>query len=366
MRSGEDYKNILVYRIGHLGDTIVTLPAFWEIRKRFPRAKLTLLTNVDEKNANYVTAKNILPEKGLFDNYLGYDNSASGLRKIKVFAKLFLNLKAGKFDCIYYLSFRNRTDEQINRDVKFFRLAGIKDIFGIDYLKKHQLNFEESKPLPIVEPEYRFLLNCLDDGLNKIRIEPEFNLKLKDSELSFSEEWLKKNCGNDFSGKKIVAVAPGSKWSSKLWFESNYLKILEKLIEEFDVFPVIFGGREDFETGERLLSKLRHGANAAGSFSIRESAAALQKCEFYLGNDTGTMHLAAAANIPCVGIFAATDYRGRWYPFGSKNQIFRKTVECEGCHTPECFNDHLCLRLISVDEVYDACKNLIISGKDKK
>lgn len=362
MRADQDYKNILIYRIGHLGDTIVTLPAFWEIRKRFPAAKLTLLTNVDEKNTNYVTAKNILPNEGLFDSYLGYDNSASGLGKIKVFAKLLFKLRVKKFDCLYYLSFRNRTDEQINRDVKFFRLAGIKDIFGIKYLQRNQLNFEEAKPLPTVEPEYRFLLNCIDDGLNKTRIEPEFNLKLNEPELTFSEEWLRKNCGDDFSKKKIIAVAPGSKWSSKLWFESNYLEILEKLISEFDVFPVIFGGREDYETGERLLSNLRQGANAAGSFSIRESAAAIKNCVFYLGNDTGTMHLASAVNTPCVGIFAATDYRGRWYPFGSNNQIFRKTVECEGCHTPKCFNDHLCLRLISVDEVYDACKKLIISG----
>lgn len=344
-----------------MGDTLVTLPAFWEIRKRFPNAKLTLLTNVDGKNTNYVTPKNILPNEGLFDNYLGYDNSAEGLGKIKVFAKLLLKLRVGRYDCLYYLSTRTRTDEQINRDLKFFHLAGIKDIFGIEYLRKNQLNFKETKPLPVVESEYRFLLNSVDDGFVINETKPESDLKLSDSEINFSEDWLRKNCGDDFSEKKIIAVAPGSKWSSKLWFEDNYSKVLDRLIKEFDVFPVIFGGREDFETGERIITNLRRGANAAGSFSIRESAAALKHCVFYLGNDTGTMHLAAAVKTPCVAIFAATDYQGRWYPFGNNNQIFRKTVECEGCHSPECFNDHLCLRLISVDEVYQACKKIIVS-----
>lgn len=349
-----------------MGDTIVSLPAFWEIRKRFPAAKLTLLTNVDEKNTNYVTAKNILPDKGLFDNYLGYDNSATGLGKLKVFAKLFLKLRSQRFDSLYYLSFRNRTDEQIDRDLKFFNLAGIKDIHGIDYLKNNQLNFSEPKPLPVVEPEYKFLLNCLDDGSDIKETELEFDLNLTDSELSFSEKWLRKNCGASFSTNKLIAIAPGSKWNSKLWFESNYLKVVERLIKEFNVFPVIFGGREDFETGERIINKLHRGANAAGSFSIRESSAALKNCIFYLGNDTGTMHLAAAVNTPCIAIFAATDYQGRWYPFGNKNQIFRKTVECEGCHSPECFNDNLCLELISVDEVFNACKKLLVCEGNKQ
>lgn len=359
MKSGRDYKNILVNRSGHLGDTLVTLPAFWEIRKRFPNAKLTLLTNIDEKNKNYITPQNILPEEGLFDNYLGYDNSAEGLRKLKVFAELFIQLKVKKFDCLYYLSSRTRTDAQIDRDLKFFRLAGIRDVFGADYLKKNQLNFVESRPLPKVEPEYKFLLDSIDDGRHVFNSEPEFDLKLRESELNFANQWLEKNCGSNFSEKKPVAIAPGSKWSSKLWFEQNYLEILKKLIDEFDVFPIIFGGREDFETGERLLSNLRHGANAAGSFSIRESAAALTECILYLGNDTGTMHLASAVKTPCVTIFAATDYQGRWYPYGKKNQIFRQTVECEGCHTPDCFNDHLCLKLISVEDVYNACKKII-------
>lgn len=349
-----------------MGDTIVSLPAFWEIRKRFPNAKLTLLTNVDGKNTNYVTAKNILPDKHLFDNYLGYDNSAVGLAKFKVFGKLLLKIRREKFDALYYLSFRNRTDEQIDRDLKFFKLAGIKAIHGIDYLKNNRLNFDEPKPLPVVEPEYRFLLNCIDDTLNVEETELEFDLNLTHSELEFSENWLRKNCGDSFSQNKIIAIAPGSKWASKLWFESNYLKVVERLVKEFDVFPVIFGGREDFETGERIISKLQYGANAAGSFSIRESSAALKNCMFYLGNDTGTMHLAAAVNTPCVAVFAATDYRERWYPFGNNNQIFRKTVECEGCHSPECFNDNLCLKLISVDEVFDACKKILTSERKRQ
>lgn len=363
MTGENDFKNILVYRIGHLGDTIIALPAFWELRKRFPASKLTLLTNSDGKNKNYVTAKNILPEEGLFDSYIAYDNSAERFSKAAVFAKLFLQIKKNKFDCLYYLSTRNRTDRQINRDLKFFGLAGIKNIFGIEYLKANQLNFDEQKPLPSVEPEYQFLINSIDNRQSKDVIGINHDLKLNNSECGFAEDWLKKNCGEYYDHNKIIAVAPGSKWESKLWFEENYVRVLESLIKTFDVFPVIFGGREDFETGERIISKLKHGANSAGCFSIRESAAALKKCLFYLGNDTGTMHLAATVGRPCIAIFAATDYPGRWYPFGNNNRIFRQTVECEGCHAPHCFNDHKCLKLVSVDEILEACQEILKSER---
>ncbi len=85
----------------------------------------------------------------------------------------------------------------------------------------------------------------------------------------------------------------------------------------------------------------------------------MKHAALYLGNDTGTMHMAAAAGVRCVAVFAAIDFPGRWYPFGDENKIFRVAVECEGCHTPDCFNKHQCLEMISVDEVFEACAAIL-------
>ena len=228
MKDFSDFKNILIYRIGHLGDTIVALPAFWEIRERFPNSKLTLLTNSDEKNKNYITAENILPAQGLFDNYLKYDNSSEKLSKIKTYTKLFFQLKKNNFDSLFYLSTRNRTDYQIDRDIKFFRLAGIKKIYGVEHLKKNQLDFKQPRPLPAVEPEYKFLIDCLPfrDTENHSNIKHE--LCLTEDEKTRAERWLEINCGVGFATKKLLAIAPGSKWTSKIWSENNYIEVLNK------------------------------------------------------------------------------------------------------------------------------------------
>lgn len=108
MNPSLEHKNILVYRIGHLGDTIVALPAFWEIRKKYPNSKMTLLTNSDSKNKNYVMAKSVLPQNGLFNEYLTYDNSEDKFKKLVSYSKLFVNLKLK--DSTVYFIFQRETE----------------------------------------------------------------------------------------------------------------------------------------------------------------------------------------------------------------------------------------------------------------
>lgn len=304
-------------------------------------------------------AKNVLPEQGMFDTYLIYTNPPEKLKKALSLTRLFFDLKRKKFDCLFYLSTRLRIQSQIERDLKFFRSTGITEIFGTDHLKKNNLNFENSRPLPMVEPEYRFLLDCLPFETGGQISGCDHDLALTGWEKNKAREWLGDKCGKDFENKKLIAVAPGSKWESKKWFEVRFVEVLRRLVYKYDVFPIIFGGKEDFLIGQSILSNFRKGANAAGELNIREAAAAIKYCKLYLGNDTGTMHLAAAAGTPCIGIFAAIDYPGRWYPFGEHNKIFRYQVECEGCHTPVCFNEHKCLEMISASEVFSACCEIL-------
>lgn len=363
-----DYKRILVFRTGHLGDTLVSLPAFWGIRKSFPEAHLTLLTNTNPKNPQYVLAQSVLPEIGLFDEWMNYPTGLSKYQTLRMLTKLFLEIRRSKFDALIYLMTRNRTALQVKRDEYFFNMTGIKKIFGINYLKNNFLSFEIKKPLPKVESEREFLLKSLvSEGFpikHPENLKPDLLLTL--DERKIAKNWLMKNCGNNFKEKKLIGVAPGSKWDSKVWAEDKFFEVVNKLIDKDNVFPIVFGGKEDRTKGKRLLDKWKIGANAAGELNIRQAAAALENCRLYLGNDTGTMHLAASVGLRCVGIFAAIDFSGRWFPFGENHKIFRRQVECEGCHTPFCFNQHKCLELIEVDKVYQACVEILFDERKEK
>jgi ADP-heptose:LPS heptosyltransferase len=226
-------------------------------------------------------------------------------------------------------------------------------------MKAHSLSEAIKGPMHAVEAEGDFLVRLLrDEGL----IDPEKSydpdLRLTTNELATSREWLDRELATR-AGAPLIGVAPGSKWESKIWDEERFAQVVERLIRSHEIIPVIFGGGEDREKGQRLIGRWKTGVNAAGVLNVRRAAAALESCRLYLGNDTGTMHLAASVGTPCVAIFSALDLIGRWYPFGTENEIFRRSVECEGCYSPTCFNNNKCLDLITADEVYDACVRIL-------
>jgi ADP-heptose:LPS heptosyltransferase len=305
-------------------------------------------------------ARNVLPEKGLFDDWLSYPTDLDKLHTISTFIKLFFEIRLQNFDALFYLTTRNRSVKQVKRDVLFFRAAGIKKIIGTEYLLKNLLDENVSRPLPIVESETDFLLNCLNFEHFKFNdsksLKPDLKLTVKEN--SDGETWLQENCGKYYTNNKLLAIAPSGKWESKIWFEDSFSKVVQNLIESKDVFPIVFGGEEDREKGNRLITKWGRGSNAAGALNIRQAAAALSKCRMYLGNDTGTMHLAASVGVPCVAVFSAIDWDGRWLPYGDNHIVFRETVPCEGCLSSVCKFQNECLTAIKADSVFSACNTL--------
>lgn len=352
---------ILVYRIGSIGDTLVALPSFWAIRKAFPKAHITYFTNGATDNADDLVAKKVLPE-GIFDDWLVYPNDF-----VKASAGLILKLRQKKFDSLFYLMTRNRGYYRVQRDILFFRLAGIRKIFGVRYLLENLLTMQPEKPVKTVETELEYLLKCL--YFENLDLPPINDFKpdlgLTGEEIKKSHDWMEAHCPSAWREKRLMAVMAGTNWDSKIWAEENYIQVVSRLVKERNVFPIVFGGKNDREQGSRFLESWKTGANAAGELGIRGDAGILRECNFYLGTDTGTMHLAGSVGTPCVAVFAAIDYVGRWTPYGEGHKIFRERVECEGCFTPDCFNNHKCLNLISPENVYRACVEILQNGSGK-
>jgi ADP-heptose:LPS heptosyltransferase len=120
---------------------------------------------------------------------------------------------------------------------------------------------------------------------------------------------------------------------------------------------IILGGTDDAVLGESLVQDWKKRAhNVAGIFSVYESAAVLERCKCYVGNDTGVMHLAAMVGTPCVALFSARDYPGQWEPYGDDHVILRHEVDCAGCMLDVCTNGNRCLTLITVAEVLESLK----------
>jgi ADP-heptose:LPS heptosyltransferase len=360
-KSGKRLK-ILIYRFGQLGDTIVALPALWAIRRAFPEANLTCLTSY-HPGRGYVDAQAVLPPEGLIDDWLTYVLDGPG--GVSRMLRLWKSLRARKFDLLAYLVPRMRPRTAVWRDLVFFRSAGILHVIGQKGIGSLPPRLP-GQPLPMTEHEADHLLQRL--ALSQIPIpfqnHGDMDLALTAREEQAAEKWLRDHVPGYPSAVSLVGIAPGGKAPAKIWPAERFAELGTRLISEQSLFPIVFGGPAEVPLAKGLIQEWGRGACAAGALDVRQTAAALAHCRLFVGNDTGAMHLAAAVRTPCVVLFAAQDWPGRWYPYGSGHIVLRRPVSCEGCRLRECTKEGMrCLKEITVEMAWEACRLLVLRSK---
>src|SRR4029078_4469800 len=118
------------------------------------------------------------------------------------------------------------------------------------------------------------------------------------------------------------------------------------------VVSVIIGAAGDREAGREIESLLPAGTafvNLIGRTDLRQLAGILARCSAFVSNDSGAMHLAAAAGVPVTAIFGPTDERVT-APLGN-HDVLVHPVFCRPCMLRDCPIDHRCMKGITVDAV---------------
>ena len=101
----------------------------------------------------------------------------------------------------------------------------------------------------------------------------------------------------------LIAVGPGAGHPRRIWPLSRFIRVSRWLTNHLRARIVILGGPEVQESGETFRNRTGPQViNAAGSLTLRQTAALARRCGLFLGNDSGVMHLAAAAGIPIAEI----------------------------------------------------------------
>ncbi len=354
----------LIFHTGALGDTLAAIPALKAVRKHMGPVPITMLT---ERHGNPLTvsAQSVLEGAGLIDEFIYYPVSPktrglfTALRDMGSKTNLIKTLRSKNFDTLFYLISLERKESSIKRDLVFFRMAGIKRVIG-DSLVTTLPSRKIRGGLPTLPHQTDDLLSRLKAAGLEVPsgAEIDFSLSINDRERNSLEKWIQTLPKS--GSRPLVAICPGSKMPAKRWPIDRYEEVTNLLIEKHDVWPIVFGGPEDQSLGQYLIEKWRRGWVAAGSLDVRGSVAAMEKCSFYMGNDSGPMHMAVAAGIPCVAIFSSRDYPGRWYPYGQGHYVFRANVECEGCMLQECKREKMkCIMSINAGAVYSAAVELL-------
>ena len=106
---------------------------------------------------------------------------------------------------------------------------------------------------------------------------------------------------------KIIALCMGGLGGVKSYPAEKYAALLELILkQDKDICVVILGGNAETAAATYVAQSLPAGRalNLAGRISYRQTAALLSLCDFYLGNDTGCTHLAAALKLPCLTVYS--------------------------------------------------------------
>jgi lipopolysaccharide export system permease protein len=136
-------------------------------------------------------------------------------------------------------------------------------------------------------------------------------------------------------GGPVLGVGPTANWIGKTWPADRFIEVIRNLTGEDGLFPrvrvAVFAapGEEKaaYEVLESVPLERRIDVIAKGDPGV--AAAALARCAFYIGNDSGLMHCAAAAGVPTVGLFGAS-YANVYAPWGAHTSFAR---------TPETFDE---------------------------
>ncbi|MFQ6040823.1 MAG: glycosyltransferase family 9 protein [Candidatus Poribacteria bacterium] len=292
---------VLIFSFSFIGDAVLSTAVIQPLKKRFPGAHLTFLVGPRAKGA--------LEGDLQIDEVLVYDNRGihSG---ISGKYRLIKSLRRENFDLVIDLR-----DSFWSKFVgaKRWGIARGRDVHAVtrylDTLKRHGV--ETSAKIPGFAAEPRLTLSM--------------------SEKNFADDFLTEH--GVASSELLVGIHPGGNWIYKLWPAEKFSQIGDILIADFHARILLFAGPDEWLLQERVAAMMKSQPIVVNETSLRSVASLINRCHLYLGNDTGTTHIAAAVGTPVVAIFGSTNHI-RSGPYGTRHQIVRSDVDlgCNPCH----------------------------------
>ena len=328
--------NILVIHTAFIGDIALSTPFVRALSDTYPGANLYYLTT--PAGATLLQNNPLIKEVVVFDKK-GKDKGLKGFFKT---VKLLRKYKLNKVFILHrYL-----------RSSFLGYFSGAKERIGFDIASGSFLYTKKVK--------YRKDLHEIDRLLKFVDGEPgKYKVEIYPSDVNadnIDKIWQK----YDIKEQKIIAVAPGSKWFTKMWPREYFDDLLERLSGLDNVKTVLVGGKEDKEIelkNENMAIDLR------GETSLLDLAEILKRTDVLVTNDSSPIHIGSAFEKPFIAaIFGPTVKEFGFTPSNKKNTVIEiEGLECRPCGMhghDKCPLGHFkCMREILPEKVFDIVVN---------
>jgi len=310
---------VIQQRFG-IGDQVIFTNYYHNIAKKlgFP---ITLLAKKSSR------AKDLFAEDKYINGIIELSNQNDGTLG---FFKLLKQVKLKKFDIVFIF----------NGSLRYFllaKLAGIKKVYQYPLFKSKDIIFETAKELT--------------ESFLKKPVDTQPKLILEEKTIQNA----KKKYEFDNSYNHIVFGLSASGKSTKVWPIENFIELAKKINSVKRSKFYLACGKDDSDLISKFLnSSLKDNCISLNNLTIQEILPIIKNSKFYVGNDTGFMHISSALGLNCIGIFG--DSPAYAYSAYSKN-IYAVVPEGEDLKTTT--HNTRGINKISVLKVFEKVTSLI-------
>jgi len=348
-------ENILILSMTRMGDMIQTTPLIRGLKEKYPTAKITLLVTSDFAGAVPLIPdvdESIVVDLRQFDKPENWEDR-SWVKIYRYLEKSMEDIRSSNFDLLVNLSHSKFSALMvrylgIKKVVGFYcndfgnRMTGHPwmQYFGVEVFNRKYNAFN------LVEIFSRS--GGVDVRGRAIEVMRSQNELSVDTLMPFEEEEL------------LIGFQAGSSLEGRRWPAQSFASLADLLIENLNARIIIFGVESENEVAEEIKSLAKNKdriSNLAGKTNLSELSQLLEKCEYLVTNDTGTMHLAAALGTKIVGLFFAHAHPYETAPFSPGHLLFQARISCAPCSYGVHCNDIVCVDKVRPQYLSSAIEN---------
>jgi len=332
----DEVKKVILIRLDHIGDLVMTLPAIRAIRDLYPYAELTLLLGRwTQPLASAIPYVN----KVLAFSPFWFDRNRKGLN-LRELLKMVNAIRKERYDI--GIDFRGFLPH-----ILMMYLGGVRyrvgyGVTGCGFLLDLMPNFRE---------DVHESVHSLDlvSALGKKGPEPPVPQIFFPTTGELQKDYLLRKYGLPES---FVALNPFAGRYAKEWPLEKWDKLVELILENCNIPVVIFGPAERSEESQKLSANREGVINLTGKPEFLEWAHLLGFAKVVVTNDSAPAHLAGAQGVPTIVIASGINPMHRFKPLGqSVRLILRSELQCYPCQRKQGCKGMKCLNLISPQEV---------------
>jgi heptosyltransferase-1 len=354
-------RNVLLVRLSARGDIVFSSPMVRAFRRTFPEARVTWLAESHTKN--------LIEHHPELDEVIVWDRGSwKELVKERRFLTLFREartfiseLRKRRFDVAVdmqgllrsgLMAFLSGAPTRIG-----LRPKEGSQFFMTEVVDRHRNQGNRAK----ASSEYLHLAQEL--GLDTGEFRMEVPLSTEDRE--FIDALISRE---SLEAGYAVAI-PFTTRPQKHWFEDRWAALLDRVTEELGLPTVVLGGPGDQEALDRIRGMAAATPlSLVGKTSLTQAAGAIERAALVIGVDTGLSHMGLAFDRPTVTIFGSNIPYTE--PPTDRGKVLVHWLECSPCKgNPTCDGDYTCLKLISVEDVLAAAREVMANdtrgGEDR-